>query len=76
MGIIKYRKLVRDFAYRVQFCIIQQKRGILLKKYSRDESYIERLEYNYCGFTFVFNGPISGCEELEASGYVSTLTRH
>ena len=42
-----YRKLVRDFAYRVQFCIIQQKRGILLKKYSRDESYIERLEYNF-----------------------------
>ena len=42
-----YLRLVRDFAYRVQFCIIQQKRGILLKKYSRDESYIERLEYNF-----------------------------
>lgn len=27
-----YLRLVRDFAYRVQFCIIQQKRGILLKK--------------------------------------------
>ena len=43
----RYRKLVRDFAYRVQFCIIQQKRGILLKKYSRDEPYIESLEYNF-----------------------------
>lgn len=42
-----YLRLVRDFAYRVQFCIIQQKRGILLKKYSRDESYIESLEYNF-----------------------------
>ena len=37
-----------------------------------ESGFIERLEYNYCGFTFVFNGPISGCKELEAAGYVYT----
>jgi len=40
-------KIVRDFDYYVQFCIVRQKRGILLKKYyfSDDDKY--QFKYNF-----------------------------
>lgn len=42
-------KIVRDFDYYVQFCIVRQKRGILLKKYyySDDDKYQFKYHFYY-----------------------------